>query len=553
MDVVLVGLSGSGKSEIGRRLAARHGATLVDTDAEVERAAGRSIPEIFGAEGEASFRARDRAVIAALGPPDSKPTIGRVIATGGGTIVDPRSRWVLYRGRRPVWLDASGETLERHLGASAADRPLLAGGEVAARLEQLRAARLPFYAAAERVDADAEPDVVVARVEAALGAATTGTTLLRLGGSGGRAVLGEGIAATAIDAELRSLEARRAILVSEPRAWLAVGASIAAGLRDRGWPVVRIELPAGEDAKRLAVVETTADHLARVRLERDEPVVAIGGGALTDTAGFVAATFARGVPWIAVPTSLVGQIDAAIGGKTAVDLPGGKNLVGAFHRPIAIVIDVASLASLPERERRAALGEAVKTGLLGDERLMELLEADGPAIASGDPGAADGGAVAELVERCARYKLDVVARDPEERGERVALNLGHSLGHAIEAAAGFSEVHHGEAVAYGLRAACRIGLARRTLSPGRAERAERLLDALALGMSSLPYPPDTVLGLLDADKKRRDGRLRWVLPTDDGWTVDDEVPDELVAEVAQSVLAGRSTSTGTGAAAGAAR
>ena len=208
--------------------------------------------------------------------------------------------------------------------------------------------------------------------------------LLRADTPIGRIVLGDGIAAEALAAELDRVHARRAILVSEPGAWAAVGERLAAELAGRGHEVVRILLPQGEDAKRLAVVETAARELAALRVERSEVLVAIGGGALGDAAGFLAAVYLRGVAFIAVPTTLVAQIDSSIGGKTGVDLPEGKNLVGAFHQPSAIVIDIELLRTLPERQARAALGEAVKMAALGDERLFELLETDGEAIARGD-------------------------------------------------------------------------------------------------------------------------------------------------------------------------
>jgi shikimate kinase/3-dehydroquinate synthase len=547
MDVVLVGLPGSGKTEVGRRLAAAHRAAFVDLDAEIEREVGSTIAELFALEGEAAFRARERATVERLGPPDPSPAVSRVVAAGGGAVVDPRNRWRLLRGRVAVWLDAPTPILASRLGdAAGTDRPLLAGDDVLAALDQLAAARAPYYAACPRVDAGGAPDrvarLVTAAVEEAIRAAAAGegrTTLLRVVDPAGRFVLGEGIAAAAIDAELRAVDAGRAILLSEPGAWAAAGGAIGASLRDRGWPAETVLLPPGEDAKRLAVVEDVAGRLARLGLERDEPLVAIGGGALTDAAGFVAATYARGVPWIAVPTTLVGQIDAALGGKTAVDLAAGKNLVGAFHRPAAVIADIGFLASLPERQRRAALGEAVKAAVLGDERLLEVLEADGPAIATGEPAATESGALAEVVERCARLKLDVVAGDPQEHGERVALNLGHTLGHAIEVATGFRDVLHGEAVAYGLRAACRLGVARGTLPAGRADRIERLLDALRLGAAPVPGTAAAVTAALGVDKKRRAGRLRWVLPTETGWTLDDAIPDDMVASVAAAVLDGR--------------
>src|SRR6185503_4897914 len=204
-------------------------------------------------------------------------------------------------------------------------------------------------------------------------------------------------------------------------------------------------------------------------------------------------------------------------GKTGVDLPEGKNLLGALHQPASIVMDVAVLASLDVRQRRAALAEAVKMAALGDARLFEVLESHGPAIATGAPEAVESGALAEVVERAAWAKVEVVQADERETGgARIALNLGHSLGHAIEAAAGFRDLLHGEAVAYGLRAAARIGLARGTTPEDRATRIERLLDRLDLGTAPLAVTPDEVLTLMQTDKKHAGGALRWVLPTADG-------------------------------------
>ncbi len=285
-------------------------------------------------------------------------------------------------------------------------------------------------------------------------------------------------------------------------------------------------------------MEEAARELARLRAERRDPLVAIGGGALGDTAGFLAATWLRGVPVIHVPTTLVAQIDSSIGGKTAVDLPEGKNLVGAFHQPAAIVVDVRFLRTLPPPQLRAALGEAVKMAALGDERLFELLEARGAAIAAGHPGVHEDGSLAEVVERCGWAKVEVVTDDEREQGGRIHLNLGHSLGHAIETAAGYEGILHGEAVAYGLRAACRIGVAVETTPPERAARVEALLDALDLGRAPLPHSLDDVLAALGTDKKHAGGRLRWVLPTATGVAVRSDVPDEVVAVAARGVLAG---------------
>ena len=543
MDVILVGLPGSGKSAVGRRLAHRHGATFIDLDDTIEKTAESSIPEIFAQRGEPAFRDLERAAVEALGPADPDPQIRRVVATGGGAVVDPRNRWRLYRGRLAIWLDARPEVLAQRLRRSPNVRPLIAGRDPMGTIRGLARSRERFYSPANRLNGAAELGSLVERVDelAAGREASVGTTLLRATSLQGTVVLGEGIAAAAVGEALSAARARRAILVSEPGAWDAVGGALAATLADDGWPVEQLLLPQGEAAKQLGVVEAAARQLAGLRAERGEPLVAIGGGALGDTAGFLAATWLRGVPLIQVPTTLVAQIDSSIGGKTGVDLPEGKNLVGAFHPPVAVVIDIAFLRSLPERQRRAALGEAVKMAILGDQRLFELLERDGNAIARGDEAAFATGAVAELVERGAWAKIEIVDADEKEQAEgdgRIRLNLGHSLGHAVEAAGGFGELLHGEAVAYGLRGAVRLGTALGVTPAAMAGRVEALLTGLGLATAPLPYSLETVLGALSTDKKHAAGTLRWVLPTEAGPVVRSDVPPELVERVAASLLAG---------------
>ena len=543
MDVVLVGLPGSGKSAVGRRLAHRHGADFVDLDETIEKTAGRSIPEIFAERGEAAFRTLERGAVAELGPADRGTAIRTVVATGGGAVVDPRNRWALYRGRVPIWLDVRPEVLAQRLRRSPNVRPLIVGRDPMGAIRDLARDRERFYSAAYRLNGVAELSSIVERADdlVAASVAQPGPTVLLRGRSlGGDLIIGEGIAAAAVGDALRGLRARRAILVSEPAAWEAAGQALAGALIDDGWPVERLLLPAGEEAKRLTVIEEAAGTLAAMRAERGEPLVAIGGGALGDAAGFLAASWLRGVPLIHVPTTLVAQIDSSIGGKTGVDLPAGKNLVGAFHPAAAVVIDIAYLRSLPERQRRAALGEAVKMAALGDERLFALLEEKGDAIARGDAAAFEDGSVAELVERAAWAKVQVTDADEREQGAadgRITLNLGHSLGHAVEAAAGFGALLHGEAVAHGLRGAVRIGRELGDTPADRGDRIEGLLTALGLATSPLPYPLAAVLDALAADKKHADGALRWVLPTATGSVVRSDVPADLVERVAASLLA----------------
>ncbi|HET9456576.1 MAG TPA: bifunctional shikimate kinase/3-dehydroquinate synthase [Candidatus Limnocylindrales bacterium] len=565
MDVVLVGLPGSGKSAVGRRLAHRHDAPFVDLDDQIERSSGRSIPDIFAEDGEPAFRRLEREAVAALGPADPDPRVRRVIATGGGAVVDPRNRWALYRRRLPIWLDGRPEVLAQRLRRSPHIRPLVAGRDPIGAIRGLAHERERFYAPGHRLNSASEVNTLVERIDAIVAATRGkggvaggagggvagggGTVLLRAETAIGRIVVGEGVAATEVSAALRTAAARRAILVSEPGAWAAGGERLAAALGAAGWTVERVMLPEGEAAKRLAVIEASASELARLRAERGEPLVAIGGGALGDAAGFLAATWLRGVPVIHVPTSLVAQIDSSIGGKTGVDLPEGKNLVGAFHQPLVVVIDVAFLRSLPDRQRRAALGEAVKMAALGDERLFALLEAEGEAIAGGDESAFERGAVAEAVERAAWAKVEIVTADEREQGAtggRIVLNLGHSVGHAVEAAGGFGELLHGEAVAVGLRAAVRIGAELGVTPPALAGRIEGLLTRLGLATDPVPYPLETVMAHLATDKKHAGGSLRWVLPAASGPEVRSDVPDELVERVVGGLLAPARAPTGSG-------
>ncbi len=540
MELVLVGLPGSGKSAVGRRLAARRGAEFVDLDAAIEVRAGRPVAAIFERDGEAGFRALEAAAIEALGPPDERHRLARVIATGGGAVVDPRNRWRLYRGRRVAWLDAPSTVLAARLERSPTARPLLAGRDPVRALDDLRARRARFYAAAPALDASGRPDEVLPRLEPLLRGPAPGTRVLDARTVVGRLVLGEGIASEALAELLGSLQAGRASVISEPVAWHLHGERLAAGAHAAcpQLDLAPLLLPRGERAKSFRTLERSVRELARRGHERRDPVVTIGGGAVSDAGGFAASIYRRGVPLVHVPTTLLGQLDSAIGGKTAINLPEGKNLVGTFHQPVAIVLDVALLATLPARERRAALGEAVKMAALGDERLFRLLETEGSALAAGDPSAVGSGALLELVERCAWAKVVVVTADEREADLRMTLNLGHSLAHALEGAQGYRGLLHGEAVALGLRGAVAVGQALRVTPPERAVRILALLDGLGLGTRAPALEPEAVRARLAADKKVAGGRLRWVLPTAEGVTVRADVPEAAVGAGLAAMLRG---------------
>jgi 3-dehydroquinate synthase len=306
-----------------------------------------------------------------------------------------------------------------------------------------------------------------------------------------------------------------------------------------GLAVHPLEVPAGEDAKRLEVVAGLYERLARVPTHRADPVVAVGGGATTDVAGFAAATWLRGVPLVNLPTTLLGMVDAAIGGKTGIDLPAGKNTVGAFHQPLAVVADLDALAGLPPVEVRSGLAEVAKAGLVGDPGLVAALAgAAGPA-AAGDPEA-----LAPLVEAAVRVKAAVVGADereaaaaPEGSASRLILNYGHTLGHALERLAGYRGLRHGEAVALGMVFAARVAEAVGLAAPGLARGHVELLRAVGLPVGGIELDPDAVLQAMATDKKHHRGP-RLVLLREVGAPAVVPAPDRAVLVAAIRSLAG---------------
>ena len=551
MDLVLVGLPGSGKSAVGRRIATRHRATFIDLDDQIERATGRTIPEIFATDGEATFRAFERAAVAGLGPADPDRELRRVISPGGGAIVDPRNRWTLYRGRVPVWLDVRTEVLAQRLRRSPTVRPLIQGHDPLGRIRALATGRERFYAAAHPVNGVADIASVLGAVERVLPLAQAQArrhfARRRQSATSSSATR---IAAAAVDGALRRLGARRAMIVSEPGAWAAFGEGVAGTLRMAGWPVEIVMLPAGEAAKRLTVIEQAARELARHRVERHEPLIAIGGGALGKIRlGSSRQPTCAGSPGSRSRRRLSRRWTRRSAARRASTWPRGRTSCPRPDQPSAIVLDVGALRSLPERQLRAAFGEVVKMGALGDERLFATLERDAEALTRGDDPVFEQGFVAEVVERSAWAKVEVVAEDTLETGAnsgRIMLNLGHSVGHALEVADGYETMLHGEAVAYGVRAAVRIGSALGVTPAGRGRRIEALLDRFDLGRAPLPYPAETVIAAMGTDKKHAGGRLRWVLPTADGVVVRDDVPGDAVTEAVRSILAGDTAGTTAG-------
>jgi 3-dehydroquinate synthase len=302
--------------------------------------------------------------------------------------------------------------------------------------------------------------------------------------------------------------ASQVVLVTDARVSGLFGRDAVRSLRGAGIAVDEIRVPRGEAAKRARGLERLWEAIAATGLGRDGAIVALGGGSVGDLAGFAAATWLRGVPWVAVPTTLLAQVDASVGGKTAVDLGAGKNLVGAFHQPRGVLVDPDLLATLPARQKRNGLAEVVKTGFAVDASLWHWLEARLDALAEGRPAA-----LAGAVERSLAAKARVVRADPRERpgGGRTALNFGHTLGHAIEAALGYRGLLHGECVAIGMRAAAWLSVRVVRLAPESHVRLEAALDHLALPVQMPPLALARLHNAMAQDKKRAQGTLRWVL------------------------------------------
>ncbi len=339
--------------------------------------------------------------------------------------------------------------------------------------------------------------------------------------------VGTGVVAAAGDVLPDLGVAARAFVVFDQavaEAWLP---PLEAALEGRGLHCLSLAVPSGEGAKSMQVYGTLLHQLASQEAHRDDLVVALGGGTVGDLAGFVASTYMRGVRFVQVPTTLIGQVDAAIGGKTAVNLPEGKNLVGTFYQPIAVLCDVGALATLADRDYRSGLGEVAKYALALDPDLLEMLERDpGPVLAR------DAAALESLVLRCVRTKARTVAADEHDSAERLFLNYGHTLGHALERLDAFSGRSHGEAVAVGMVFAARLAESRGLAAPGLATRTVRLLASLGLEVDGALPPVRDILSSFRMDKKFHGG-VRFVLLQDVGRPV---VVEQVTDDELRSVL-----------------
>jgi shikimate kinase / 3-dehydroquinate synthase len=493
----MYGPPGSGKSTAGRSLAQALELPFIDLDHEITTQARRSIPDIFESEGETGFRLRESAVLQEVCERSSA-----VVALGGGALLDPANRALAESRGMVICLEISKAALQERLHKVEAVRPLLGkASEVDHKLEALLAARAAHYASF-KVQVDTQsltPEQSAWEIQVKLG-------LFRITGMGKPydvRIRPGGLDQLGALMHERQLNGPVALVSDQNIAPLYLHRA-SQSLAAAGYKVAPIILPAGEASKSLASAATLWEEFLKAGLERGSTVVALGGGVISDLVGFAASVYLRGMRWVAAPTSLLAMIDASLGGKTAIDLPQGKNLVGAFHPPALIVADPEALKTLPPAELRNGLAEVLKHGLLRDPGLFEQCARGWEALQSADWTA--------LVRRAMAVKVLYVLADPYEQGERAALNLGHTIGHAIEQTSHF-RLRHGEAVAIGMLAAARLSVRTGLAQPALVDQISAALDALGLPRR-MPAGMDLeeVLDRMQLDKKKRGGQVRFVLP-----------------------------------------
>lgn len=494
----LYGPPGTGKSTLGRALAEKLRLPFTDLDTEIEREAGCAIRDIFKRDGEPAFRDRETALL--------KKTIAageRLVALGGGALLRPENRSIAEAAGPVLLLEAPEAVIRRRIGGPGGKRPLLEPGpDGQDRLAALLRERAGHYASfARRLDVSS--DNLAAKADLA----QVGLGAFYVGGmGGGYPVRVRNGALADIGARCVALGwTRRVALVCDMNmAVLPAFKTVMTSLVAAGLEVVPVCLHPGESEKTIAAVQQLWSAFLKGGLERGDAALALGGGVVSDLTGFAAATYLRGIKWACMPTTLLAMVDAGLGGKTGADLPEGKNLVGAFHPPALVLIDPEALATVPPAVFRSGLAEVVKHGIIGDPGLFEICAQGWDALWSGDRDA--------LVRRAVAVKVRTIEADPFEKGVRASLNLGHTIGHAVEQAMHFT-LDHGAAVAIGMAAEARLAEAMGLAEAGLAARIEAVLEGLGLPVKMPDGLDRTAMrDALMRDKKKTAGTVKFALP-----------------------------------------
>ncbi|MDR0487949.1 MAG: 3-dehydroquinate synthase [Propionibacteriaceae bacterium] len=492
MTIVFIGLPASGKTTIGAEVAEKLGLTFVDADAMIEQRARQSIREIFADKGEPYFRELELdAVTTALATTD-------VVSVGGGAITNPAIRELLG-SHQVVWLDAPISQLMSRVQENS-DRPLLSG-DTHARFIMLEEERLSLYAEAAHftVDAGRDKDEVVTEVLKLI----AGIQIISVdAGHPYQVVIGSGV----LNRLAGALEAVDKVAILHPPVLSSMAADLAQELPN---PVI-LEVPEGESAKTAEVLDHCWRTLAQSRLTRSDAVIGLGGGSTTDLAGFVAATYLRGIRFINISTTVLGMADAAVGGKTGINIPEGKNLVGSFYEPHVVLCDLDLLKGLPTEEVRSGLAEVVKCGFISDLAIVEVVTQDPSKVC--DTTTKE---FAEVLTRAIQVKARVVSGDLREQDQthgagRAALNYGHTLGHAIEKREGFTW-SHGNAISVGMVYAAEVALRLGMIDADIVTQHREILGSLGLPISYSGSDWKSIRSTMSLDKKARGSQLRLIL------------------------------------------
>jgi shikimate kinase/3-dehydroquinate synthase len=544
-NIALIGFSATGKTVVAQKVAARLNWAFVDTDEEIVKLSGKTIPEIFEQDGEEEFRRLERQVLKQACHKEQT-----VIATGGGAIIDPKNQNLLLETSVVVCLEAKPETVYQRLlhdtlySASPVIRPLLAGDNPLERIKQLKTRRQSYYAIADwtvhtdNLTVDEVSQEIIKgwqytnrhcdKQSAEADFACRVQTLT----AGYPVFVGWGILDKLGEKMKQAGLSGTANIISDEIVFSIYGAKVRKVLEKAGFAVNSCVVPAGEASKNINQAIKIYDYLIEQRVERNDVVVTLGGGMIGDLAGFAAATFLRGLPWLQVPTSLIAMTDASIGGKVAVDHPRGKNLIGAFYQPCLVLADVKTLTTLPNRELTSGWAEVIKHGLTLDADFLKLLEDKAKDLVKLKPDITTG-----VISRSAAIKCCVVSEDERETGKRTILNYGHTVAHGLEAATDYGRFLHGEAVAIGMMAAAKLSQRLKLLSEKAVEHHKIILQKFGLPIDCSGVAVNDVMAAMELDKKVRGKAIRWVLLQDIGQTViRSDVPKKEVLSVLREVI-----------------
>ncbi|MCG2784684.1 MAG: 3-dehydroquinate synthase [Anaerolineae bacterium] len=512
MNIFLYGPSGAGKSTLGKKLARALNLSFIDLDSEFENRSGFKIPDIFASKGESAFRLLEHETLSTLLLEPVKSD--SVIALGGGALLKPESRTLAESHGRVLLLTAPFDVLLKRVTESSEERPLLSSSErseaqsksaSAQKLQTLLAARAGHYASFPvQIDtSSASPAKLVKQIQSQLG-----WFHVRGMGRHGYDVRVEPGGLNSLGAMLKARNLGGPVaVVSDSNVAALHGDQALKSLREAGYNAELVIFPAGEQNKTLETVAGFWQAFLALGMDRKSTVVALGGGVTGDLAGYAAASYLRGVDWVGVPTTLLAMADSSLGGKTGFDLPQGKNLIGAFHPPQLVLADPETLSTLPERELRSGLGEVVKAGLIADKGLFEICSQGWEKVES---------RLDEVVRRSMSVKIEVIEADPYEKGFRAALNLGHTIGHAIELASGF-ELFHGEAIVIGMVIAAQMAEKRGVARPGLTDEIRGALTGLGLPVDvPAGMNPESIIKAVGVDKKKASGKIKFVLPVRPG-------------------------------------